>query len=268
MSEDTKTDEQIQVEKEARLMGWVEKEDYRDGDHWVDAEAFVKRGKEINPILRKNNETLLKKLEAANLEVAEIKKVAKEFEKFQKEAADRKVGELTKELNELREKKKIAVSSGDGEAVVLIDEAIDAVKEQQVEAKKVPEKAPEKPPVTLDPLVTEWMDKNTWFTADDKYTRIADAIGTSINANFPHLSGKAFFEKLDEELEEVLPAKYKKTQRSSPVESGTGSSNRPTGSSTKQSYANLPADAKAACDRYVKQGLMTKEAYVESYDWS
>lgn len=82
---DTQKQEQLAaVEKEARLLGWVPKEDFRDGDHWVDAETFVKRGKEINPILRKNNEILLKKLDAANAEVAEVKKVAKEFEKFQK----------------------------------------------------------------------------------------------------------------------------------------------------------------------------------------
>ena len=57
-----KTEQQIQVEKEARTLGWVPQSEYRDGDHFVDAETFVKRGKEINPILRKNNEILLRKL--------------------------------------------------------------------------------------------------------------------------------------------------------------------------------------------------------------
>lgn len=265
--ENQQTDVQAQVEKEARTLGWVPKEEFRDGDHWVDAETFVKRGKEINPILRKNNETLLKKLEQAQQEVAEVKKVAKEFEKFQKEAAERKVNELTKELQELREKKKVAVSSGDGEAVVALDEQIDAVKEQQVEAKKIPETKPETKPVVLDPLVVSWMEENTWFTSDMKYTRMADALGQSINEEYPNLRGKDFFEKLDEELEKILPSKYKKGQRTSPVEGGSGS-NRPTGSRNKQTYDNLPADAKAACDRYVKQGLMTKEAYVADYDWS
>ena len=256
------------VEKEARILGWVPKEEFRDGDHWVDAETFVKRGKEINPILRKNNETLLKKLDEATREVAEIKKVAKEFEKFQKEAADRKVNELKQELADLREKKKIAISSGDGDAVVTIDEAIDNVKEKQAEAKKEPEKAPESKPQTLDPLVTAWMEDNPWFTSDDKYTRIADTIGVSINQNFPHLRGKAFFEKLDEELAEVLPTKYKKGERGSPVEGSTKGSSRPSGGRNRQTYDNLPADAKAACDKFVKQGLMTKEAYVAEYDWS
>ena len=264
-----KTEAQVAVEKEARLLGWVEKEEYRDGDHWVDAETFVKRGKEINPILRKNNETLLKKLAERDAEIAEVKKVAEEFKKFTKEVADRKVSELQKELSELREKKKVAISSGDGDAVVALDEQIDVIKEQQAEAKKAPpveqKKTPD--PVVLDPLVVSWMEENVWFTQDDKYTRIADAIGVSINANFPNLKGKEFFKKLDEELEDVLPSKYRKTQRGSPVE-GSNNTSRPSGSKSKQSYDNLPADAKAACDRYVKQGLMTKEQYVNDYAWS
>ena len=257
------------VEKEARMLGWVPKEDFRDGDHWVDAETFVKRGKEINPILRKNNETLLKKLEDSQREIAEVKKVAKEFEKFQKEQAERKVDALKKELAELREQKKTAISAGDGETVVAIDEQIDALKEEQREAQKPAPKEQEKQPAaqTLDPIVTDWMAENTWFTTDTKYTRIADAIGMEINQKYPELNGKKFFEKLDEELAEVLPEKYKKqSARTSPVESGSSSSSRP-GKPQKHSYANLPADAKEACNRFVKQGLMTQEEYVAEYAW-
>ena len=263
---------QIATEKEARLLGWVPKEEFRDGDHWVDAETFVKRGKEINPILRKNNETLMKKLEAAQAEVAEVKKVAKEFEKFQKENAERKVKELEAQLVALKQQKKEAISMGDGEAVIAIDDEIDATKEAVGEAKKE-SKAPQteddnKP--KIDPefqlAIETWMVDNDWFTKDIKMSRIADAVGMEVNAKYPHLKGKAFFDKLDEELEEVLPEKYRKKPRTSPVEGSTRTA-RST-STKKESYDNLPAEAKAACDRFVKQGLMTKEEYVSSYDWS
>lgn len=262
-----KTEAQVQTEKEARLMGWVEKENYRDGDHWVDAETFVKRGKEINPILRKNNETLLKKLNERDAEIAEVKKVAEEFKKFTKEVADRKVAELQKELLNLREQKKEAVSRSDGDAVVAIDEAIDALKEQQAEAKKAPKEEIKEPakPTVLDPQVVSWMDENKWFTQDEKYTRIADAIGISVSQNFPHLRGKDFFDKLDEELDDVLPQKYKKQSRTSPVEGSSTSTSRPTGSRTKETYEALPQEAKEACDRMVKQKLLTKEQYVTEY---
>lgn len=275
MTQDTtndneQTQEQLQIEKEARLLGWVEKENYRDGDHFVDAEAFVKRGKEINPILRKNNELLLKKLDEANREIADVKKVAKEFEKFQKENAERQVKQLEGELSTLKEQKKLAITQGDGEQVVAIDEAIDAVKEQQRDAKTIDVAKPEaaKAPVTLDPVITGWMEKNTWFTTDDKYTRVADAVGASLAASHPELRGQAFFDQLDIELEDVLPAKYKKQTRTSPVEGSTNGGGASRASGGKQTYANLPADAKAACDKFTKQGFMTREAYVAEYDWS
>ena len=47
----------------------------------------------------------------------------------------------------------------------------------------------------------------------------------------------------------------------------TTQSGRP--SSAKRSYENLPTEAKAACDRFLKQGLIrNKEDYVREYDWS
>jgi hypothetical protein len=269
----TPNENQVAAEKEARLLGWVPKEEFRDGDHWVDAEAFVKRGKEINPILRKNNETLLKKLDEANREIAEVKKVAKEFEKFQKENADRQVKQLSLELQTLKEQKKLAITQGDGEQVVAIDEAIDAVKEQQVAAKYVePVKEDKKPEPSgaLDPILVSWMGENDWFTKDTKFTRIADSIGAQINLEYPNLQGKAFLEKLDEELQEVLPDKYKKTTRRSPVEGANNSdTGRPNSGSGRHSYANLPPEAKAACDKYVKTiPGYTRESYLADYDWS
>ena len=272
MSEDTnegqQSPEQDQVEKEARMLGWVPKEEFRDGDHWVDADAFVKRGKEINPILRKNNETLLKKLDEAQREVAEVKKVAKEFEKFQKESAAKQVRELESQLVALKEQKKTAITQGDGDSVVAIDEQIDAIKEAKREATAPTPEAPKPTAQALDPIFVDWMNENPWFTQDAKMTRIADNLGVRLNAENPELKGKAFFEALNEELELIFPDKLKKLGRKNPVEGGRGDGNNRPSSSKKQSYDNLPPDAKAACDKFVKQGFMTRESYVAEYDWS
>ena len=76
--------------KEARMFGWVPREEFRGSDdEWVDADVFVKRGKEINPILRKNNETLLKKLEEKSKDIDRIKSSVEEFIKFLKESFER-----------------------------------------------------------------------------------------------------------------------------------------------------------------------------------
>lgn len=268
-NEEQQTEAQVATEKEARVLGWVPKEEFRDGDHWVDADAFVKRGKEINPILRKNNEILLKKLDEAKREIDAVKKVANEFGEFQKEATKRKVADLENQLLALKEQKKLAIKEADGEAVVDIEDAIAEVKAQQVEAKQVkPEPKQEVvAPVALDPIITKWMEDNTWFTTDNKLTRIADIIGADLNITSPELKGKAFFDQLDKELENVLPEKYKKKPRGNPVEGNTSGGR--TANSKKHSFDNLPKEAQQACDRMIKQGFkMTRDFYVAEYDWS
>ena len=259
------------VEKEARLLGWVPKEDFRDGDSWVDAEAFVKRGKEINPILRKNNEILLKKLDQANLEIAEVKKTAKEFEKFQKGLAERRVQEVESQLDALKQSKKEAITNGDGEAVLDIEDRIDTLKAEKKQAqediKEPPKEEPETPSQALDPIVVDWMSENTWFGVDRRMTVMADEIGKELTIKSPHLRGQAFFDALNEELQEVFPDKLGKKGRTNPVEGNSRGSSRPAAGGA-QSYKNLPGEAKQACDRFVKSGLLTQDQFVKDYDWS
>ena len=69
--------------KEAKRQGWVPQEDYTGPeDKWVDAETFVKKGREINAILRKDNEFLKR-------EVSEMKETMQEFKKFHVETEKR-----------------------------------------------------------------------------------------------------------------------------------------------------------------------------------
>lgn len=272
MSEENQIDIVAKNEKDARTFGWVPREEFRGtDDEWVDAEAFVKRGKEINPILRKNNETLLKKLDQANLEIAEVKKAAKDFEKFQRDAADRKVREISLQLDSLKQSRKEAITSGDGDTVVAIEEQIDSLKVEketaQAEAKEPAKEEKKQGTEVLDPLVVSWMEENPWFGSDRRMTVVADEIGKELYAKHNGtLQGQAFFDALNEELQKEYPEKLGK-KRTNPVESSTRGTSRP-GAAAAQSYKNLPADAKQACDRFVKQGLMTQEQYVKDFDWS
>jgi hypothetical protein len=266
VEQQTEAPEVDAVEQEARSQGWVGKEEFRGNEtDWVDAETFVRRGKEIMPVLRKNNEKLLQRLAKAEKDAEEARNVAKEFQKFQKDNYERKVQELGAELAQLKQAKKEAISVGDGERAVAIDDQIDEVKEQQaaarVEANRPTERAPDN---TADPALNEWLGKNTWFGTDHRKTGIANGLGEAIRRENPGLVGQEFLDKLDQELTALYGQQVQRTPQN-PVE---GRSNtRPSGTK-KQSYENLPSDAKAACDRFVKQGLMTKEQYVADFDWN
>jgi len=260
------------VEKEARLFGWVPKEEFRGSEtDWVDADTFVKRGKEINPILRKNNETLMKKLDEKAKEIDEIKASVEEFKKFQKEAFERKKSELQAELDTLKAQKKEAIAVGNGDLVVELDDRIDELKDAQREAKeeaKAPPPATASTPVPSDPELNAWLERNTWFGQDEEMTDVSNGLGATVRKQFPHLSGRAFLDKLDERIANYFPEKTSlgRKQRGSAVDS-TGNV-RAAGSGGKKTYDSLPAEAKAACDKFVKQGLFkSKQEYVDLYDW-
>ena len=263
----------VEVQKEAESQGWVPKERFRGHEtDWVDADTFVKRGREILPILRKNNENLMKDLNATKDQLREFREAAEEFKKFQRESYERKAKEYETRIQEIRSSRAQAISDGDGEKVNALDDALDVAKDELKEAKQAAReteitKTPEAPTTTIEPGLQAWLDKNTWFGQDKRLTGMVNGIGESLRLEFPTLKGEAFLEKLDEVLAEEFPAKFgKKTTPSSRVESGAGRQGR--GSSNAQSYDNLPSDAKAACDKFVKQKLMTREQYVADFDWS
>lgn len=261
------------IEDEARLQGWVPKEEFRGNEaDWISADVFVQRGKEINPILRKNNERILKELDMTKKQMEELRKATEDFKKFQKEAFERRLHEYEEEILDLKEMKKKAVSEGDGDLVVKIDDQIDELKTKKAEASKEEVEADTKP--TVDPKIQaeieDWTSENSWYTQDSKLRAVADSLADTVRREHPYLIGKEFLEKLDEALTEVgvLEKVSKKTKSKNPMAGGSRQTTTSTDKGGKQSYENLPADAKAACDKFVKQKLMTREEYVQSYDWS
>jgi len=260
-----------EIELEARAQGWVPKEEFRGKESdWIDAEVFVQRGKEINPILRKNNERIQKELDAAKKQMEELRAATEEFKQFQKEAFDRKVEKYKQELSDLRELKKKAVSDGDGDLVVEIDDRIDAVKESQAKAKADAEKTAEtkknKSSDVTAPEVAAWVEKNTWYKSDTRMQAVTNAIAQTIRDTKPYLNGAEFLAELDKELEDTFtPEKLgRQTQKlRNPVEGS-----KPSGgskSSTSKGYDSLPPEAKSACDKFVKQGILTREQYIADY---
>lgn len=260
-----------QIEQEARGQGWVPLEEFRDDESkWVDADTFVKRGREINPILRKNNESLRKELDKAKKDAKEAIEAAKEFREYQKERFDEKVRSYEAQIEELKRAKKDAISQGDGDRAVAIDDTIDALREEKQSLKKpeAPRQAEEAQ--ELAPELEAWIERNSWYGKDneDSYeaTEIANGIAAAIRKANPTLVGQAFLDKLDARLADRNIGSTKKREvSSSQVEGGSSGTNRPR--STKKGYEQLPGEAKAACDRFVRAGLLTKEEYLASYEW-
>ena len=96
-----------------------------------------------------------------------------------------------------------------------------------------------------------------------------NSIAEQIRKSQPWLVGEAFFEELDKVLEDTFSleklGRAPKAKARNPVERSSPGSGYNRISGGKSRYEDLPPEAKQACDLFVKQKLMSREEYVESY---
>jgi hypothetical protein len=234
--------------KEAKRQGWVPQDEYTGpADKWVDADTFVKKGKEINALLRKDNDFLKR-------EVSEMKSTMMEFKKFHAETEKRA---YDRAMADLREQKKEAISQGDGDKVLQIDDAIDDLKQ----SKPV---VPTASTPTIDPVFSQWSEDNRWYTTDAQLKTEADLIGEVIKRQNPTLIGQDFLDEVTTRVKRMYPEKFTNANRArpSPVEGTTAP--KAVGKAGK-GFKDLPPEAQQACQKFEKQGLVTREQYLKEY---
>jgi hypothetical protein len=235
---------------EAKRQGWVPQDEYNGPeDKWVDADTFVKKGKEINALLRKDNEFLKR-------EVSEMKSTMMEFKKFHAETEKRA---YDRAIADLRDQKKEAISTGDGERVLEIDDALDELKQKRAE-----EKAQAVPSNQPDPVFAEWTEENKWFETDRELAEEANIIGQAIKARQPGLIGREFLDEVGKRVKKMYPEKFTNTNRNRPSPVEANSPNKSAKSGGK-GYNDLPPEAKQACQKFEKQGLLSREEYIKQY---
>jgi hypothetical protein len=256
----------VDIEVEAKQFGWVPQEDFKGNpDDWRDAETFVKRGKEINGFLRNDLEKIKAQSKAEKAaheaELAEIRSTIAEFQKYHNETEARA---YKRALEDLKTQKAEAIERGEGALVVDIDEQIATIKEAQT-AKKEPEPAVEKPQGPA-PAFLAWVKENLWYKTDPELQALANIIADEVGLENPGLKDEPFLEEITKRVKEAQPDKFSNPARRSASVSSSSDGRSPS-TKTKKSYNDLPADAKAACDKFVKQKLMTQEQYVSEYEW-
>lgn len=243
---------EISAEDRALTMGWTPKEQFKgDPSKWVDAETFVKRGEEFLPFLKANNRRLEQAHERSQKELAELKASLKEVRDYTSKAEERAYQRALKDLQAELDQ---AAAAGDVEGVRAVTDDIRKL-EKEVSA---PAPKDNEPPAYL----TDWKADNPWFESD----RVLKAAAIEIAQELTEagVTGKAQLDAVSKRIKAEFPTKFENPNRrqASAVE-GAGSAPRRSG----KGYTDLPSDAKAACDRWVKQGLMTREDYVKNYQW-
>lgn len=245
-------------ESEAKTSGWVPQDQWKGpADRWVDARTFVQRGEQFFPFVQAKLKKSLEKIDVLEGTVNELREGNKQFREFHEQSLAREKREREKVISELEAARKKAVSEGDGEAFAEADRKLQ-------EARSQPQPKESNGP---DPETQAWLNENPWYNSDPTLQAVADGFAGLVKRTKSHLSGKAFLDEVARLTREEVPHKFQNQRRDTVT---TEDHTRKTVSNSKaKTYENLPSDARAACDRFVKTiPGFTKEAYLSQYEWS
>jgi len=256
MSEEKQADT---IEREARAQGWVPEDEYKgDPAKWRSAEEFVERGKKITPILKERNEKLVRDIEAMNAKLERQGEAVQELMQYYSKSEQRA---YQKAFNDLKAKQREAVETGDTAAFEAAEREIDELTKSPPPEPKKTKETPQGPPPEFD----DFLEANPWYTSDPELTEYADFIGTRMmNSGIRKPLDKVYAD-IAKQVKARFPEKFENPKRSTAqAVEGAGSPPKAKG----RGYNDLPSDAKAQCDRFVKEiPGFSKEEYMKHYQW-
>jgi len=259
-------------EASAALQGWVPREQYTgDPSKWVDASTFIDRGKKFNHNLQREVAKL-----TAQIQSFEGTKEA--FRKFHEETLAAKDVELQEAISALRIQRSQAIRDGDDEGAIQMEDRIDLLKEQRREVKAIPKQTTQAPagagPNMDDPVLLEWVeDGNKWFVDDPKLRDYAVALGEELIKSNNHggKKGRAFLDLVAAKMADEFPRRFRQKEQAaaggkqSQVEGGAANPGASLAGGRGKTEADLPAEDRELMKQFIKEGYVTKDAFLKSY---
>jgi len=240
--------EERDFEQEATVQGWKS-----DGE--LDAKAFVEKGEKIAGLQKKKADRLVEEKDQLTQRVASLESSNKEFGEQQRKLLDKEKRKNADLLRELENKRSEAITNGDGAEFTRLDREIDSVKGDLVET----------PSNGLDQMATQWLTENQWYNTNQNMRFYADGIAEQVsNGGY---RGPAYYKELTRLMREEYPQEFENPNQSKSNSVEQGSQIETQTSKDAHTYDNLPKDAKASCDKWVANGLMSKKDYVSAYEW-
>lgn len=279
------------IEERAKEMGWRPKDEFRGNpESWTDAEDYVRRGEQILPIVKSDNQRLRTELNSARTQLAAV--TAQITEAQESIAALKEFNNANNltvvkgQRSDLAKRLVTARRDGDVEAEAELQEQLTdttaAIREAEAAAASRKEgrsgpagretapatgTSPETNPALKDPVYVQWLSENPWLGTDRRKTRLAQAISDELNADPSNtLRGRAFLDHVTEEVERTLG---QSVNRQSKVEGGGsgGSGAGGNGGGRAKGYSELPQDAKDACKKQAQRLVGPNRAFKEEKAW-
>jgi hypothetical protein len=240
-----KAPELTAVEQRALEMGWRPKEEFEGNEEdFIDATEFVRR------------KPLFEKIDNVGKELRETKKALKALQAHHEKV---KEAEFQHALKSLREEKKIALEAGDADRLIEIDDQIADAKAQEVVNRNRQAQEASAP----HPNFVQWAARNTWYKTNAELTVVADQIGTAYAASNPNTSPDDVLKYVEQRVRKLYPENFTNPNKTRPsaVEGGTSTPAKKSQDDT--SNYPLTEDERRVMMTFVRQGVMTKEQYID-----
>ena len=240
--ESNQSDSYSDAELKAMDHGWRPKEEFKgDVSKWVDAEEFNRRGE------------LFDKIDVLSKDLKESKKALKMLQDHHQKVRET---EYQRALANLKTAKKEAFESGDADKIIDIDDRIAEVKAAQVVERQAIQQQVNAP----DPRFVQWVERNSWYAQDTELRSFADSTGTAHAAAYPSKSPDEVLEYVTQRVRKAFPEKFTNPNRSKP---SAVEGNAPSKEQGRKKEYSLTRDELAAMNTFVRQGIMTKEEYID-----
>jgi len=243
-TEDTKTPEYTEIEQQAIEQGWRPKDEYNGDPHkWVSADIFVARA------------PLFEHIEAQK---KELKKLREGLTVMASHNAKVEEAGYKRAMAELRQLKKEALLENDADAVIDIDDKIDAMRAQQTHSVNTKVAEAMKESEVINPEFSSWVNRNNWYVNDIVMKAAADALGAKLASE--GMTPSAVLSEVEKTIRKRFPDSFENPNRAkaSAVEAPRGKGAAPVG---KQKY-DLTDDERTAMRAIVRTGIITEEKYI------
>lgn len=258
------------VEVKARDYGWVPKEEFKGPeDKWRPAEDFVKWAEDVGRLPKSEFDSIKREFpalknqnKALQDELGEIRKTLTEFVEFSSKAEERSYARARKDIEAKIEQ---AAANADPAAARAAMAELDALKPEP----KKPERTEQRQETPqIDPVIQDWIAKEDWFNRDRTLNSFATDVFGELEREKPGVSRAEILAETKKRTMDKFPEKFGiNPDRDRPAAVGAPSGNVKPAKRGK-GYDDLPAEAKVACDKFVKQiPGYTREKYIKDYDW-
>lgn len=265
-----------EISSMARRMGYKDEGDFQgDPDKRLDARTFVARALNELPLARSNLRTYNRRMGELEKKIDKQSQVLEQFNAHHKktlqETAER---EYHRGLQEARDKMKQAVEEGDIEGAEAAWEEAEKIRKDMeggekekkgTEAKRgEPDQAAMK---EAQEVRDAWMKENDWYDKNRGMRKYAYECAELLSKTEPNLTAKEQLDAVREMVEEQFPDYFSNPNRKKPsAVEGAGRRGTDQGKAGKKSYRDLPPEAKAMCDDFVKEIKNFKvQDYVDQY---